>query len=102
MTEETRQTKQDIDKNIKSEVRSVISSDNFDKTAESQSKMKMQNQYSEPIGFIIQGDYITVVNPCTIPIEMMRKVLRKKRKKSGVTAVTIFKFLLKFLKGGKK
>jgi len=40
----------------------------------------------EPIGFMIEGENIIVANPCTIPIEILKKVLKEKRQKDRVTA----------------
>ena len=51
-----------------------------------------------PIGFMIEGEYIVVANPCTIPIEMLEEVLKEKRKKGLVTSCFMIQIPLKFPK----
>ncbi len=41
----------------------------------------------EVIGFMIEGENIIVVNPCTIPIQMLKEALKIKPKKGEVTVI---------------
>jgi len=51
----------------------------------------------EPIGFFIEGDYIVVANPCSIPIDLLKESLRKKRTEGEVSACFMIKLPLNFL-----
>ena len=44
------------------------------------------------ISFFIEGENIVVVNPCTIPIDMMKEALKGKREKNIVTTCLGFEF----------
>jgi len=48
---------------------------------------KEQIQEPKIIGFLIEGENIIVSNPCTIPIDMMKDALKKKREKGKVTFI---------------
>lgn len=51
----------------------------------------MQETITQPIGFFIEGDYMIVANPCTIPIKVLQDTLKTKRKKDQVTSYFMIK-----------
>ena len=53
---------------------------------------------TQPIGFFLEGENIVVTNPCTIPIKLLKDVLKKKRKKNEVTGILMIQLPISFKK----